>query len=180
MCKLDTMRALSALDGQLLSLQTPASTTIYKQASSSASTRANAMQRYLATARQQPTPYTAKLQFAYDWPNPNMADETLIRKVVDKGRFHDLAVVCKRYGLDRVRKIAGDKIALSPSLRRSFNNIEKGFARTNRTLLGEQIRSRDLYDLFVLAKENGYTTSQLLHDAVRMGPITIPNITRRF
>lgn len=121
-------RALSALDGQTLSLQTPPSNGVYKQSSSSASTRANAMQRYLATAQQQPAPYTAKLQFAYDWANPNMADDTLIRKVVDKGRFHDLAVICKRYGLDHVRKIAGDKIALSPSLRRSFNNIEQGFA----------------------------------------------------
>lgn len=121
-------RALSSLDGQMLSLQTPASTAVNKQASSSASTRADAVQRYLATAQQQPAPYTAKLQFAYDWANSNMADEALIRKVVDKERFHDLAVICKRYGLDRVRKIAGDKIALSPSLRRSFNNIEQGFA----------------------------------------------------
>lgn len=121
-------RALSALDGQMLSLQTPPSSGVYKQSSSSASKRANAMQRYLATAQQQTAPYTAKLQFAYDWANSNMADETLIRKVVDKGRFHDLAVICKRYGLDRVRKIASDKIALSPSLRRSFNNIEQGFA----------------------------------------------------
>lgn len=95
-----------------------------------------------------------------------MTDKTLIRKVVDTWRFHDLAIVCKRYGLGRVRNIAGEKIALSPSLRRSFNNIEKGLARTSRTLLGEQIRSRDFYDLFVLANEDSYATSQLLHDAV--------------
>ncbi|WP_168734228.1 hypothetical protein [Pseudothauera nasutitermitis] len=91
--------------------------------------RSVAVRRYLALARARQTVSALKLQFAYDWSNPNMPAETLIRKVVDKGRFHDLAVICKRYGLERVRELAGDQIAASPALQRSFANIERGFAR---------------------------------------------------
>lgn len=90
--------------------------------------RSAAVRRYLALAQARQTA-SLKLQFAYDWSNPNMPAETLIRKVVDKGRFHDLAMICKQYGLERVRELAGDQIAASPTLQRSFANIERGFAR---------------------------------------------------
>lgn len=72
---------------------------------------------------------TQKLEFAYDWSNSRMSDDALIRKVIDKGRFNDLAVICKHYGLDHVRKIAGDKLASSLRLRRTLSNIAQGFAR---------------------------------------------------
>ena len=120
-------RALSALDGQMLSLQTQAYPAAYKKESPNASVRADAVRRHLAVGQQQRAPYTTKLEFAYDWSNANMADATLIHKVVDKGRFHDLAVICKQFGLDQVRRIASEKIAASASLRRAFANIEQGF-----------------------------------------------------
>lgn len=92
------------------------------------SKRAEEIRRYLALTQSQQNASPLKLQFAYNWSNQNMPEETLIQKVLDKGRFHDLAVICKRYGLARVRQIAGDKIAASPSLKRAFANIEQGFA----------------------------------------------------
>jgi len=119
--------ALSQLDASMLSLQTQTHTGDYKRASPHASARADAVKRHLAVAQQRAS-YTRKLEFAYDWSNPNMADETLIRKVVEKGRFHDLAVICKQFGLEQVRRIASDKIVASATLRRAFTNIEQGFA----------------------------------------------------
>jgi DNA-binding XRE family transcriptional regulator len=162
-------RALSVLGSQTLGLQTQTQTAVYDKAAPSASARANAVQRHLADAQQSHAPYINGLEFAYDWSNPNIADATLIRKVVEKGRFHDLAIICKRFGLEQVRRIASEKIANSVTLRRAFANIEQGFGRTNLTLLGQRVRSRDLYDLFILAKEHGYTIAQLLHDAATYG-----------
>lgn len=95
--------------------------------------RAEEIRRYLALIQPQQSLSPLKLQFAYNWSNQNMPEEMLIQKVVDKGRFHDLAVICKQYGLARVRKIAGDKIAASPSLTRAFANIEQGFAHAQAT-----------------------------------------------
>lgn len=97
-----------------------------KRIDSSSAIRANALRRHLMEQPSQSAP-TQKLEFAYNWSNPAMSDDTLIRSVVAKGRFHDLAVICKRFGLDRVRQITGETIAASPSLRRSFANIEQGF-----------------------------------------------------
>lgn len=120
-------RALSILGSQTLGLQTLTQPAVYQKAPVSVSARADAVQRHLAVAQQQ-APYADKLEFAYDWSNSNMADTTLIRKVVEKGRFHDLAVICKRFGLEQVRRIASEKIAASATLRRAFANIEQGFA----------------------------------------------------
>lgn len=92
--------------------------------------RARAVRRHLTHTQQRCAPDNAKLEFTYDWSNQQMSDETLIHKVVDKGRFHDLAIICKRFGLDRVRRIAQTKLTTSPSLRRAFANIEQGFIHT--------------------------------------------------
>lgn len=121
-------RALSVLNAPMLSLQTQTQPTAYKKALPSPSARANAIRHHLAVAQQQRATYTGKLEFAYDWSNTNMTDEMLIRKVVDKGRFHDLAVICKQFGLEQVRRIANERIAASASLRRAFANIEQGFS----------------------------------------------------
>lgn len=127
-------RALSALAAGILSSQTPhlanhyAKQPVATYTTSSSTSRANALRRHLAYRARNPSP-TQDLEFAYDWSNPGMTEDTLIRKVVDKGRFHDLALICKQYGLERVRQIAGEKIASSPTLSRSFANIEQGFAR---------------------------------------------------
>lgn len=89
--------------------------------------RVNLIRQHLAIAQQR-APYNQKLEFAYNWSNPNMPDDTLIRKVVDKGRFHDLAVICKQFGLERVRSLASKQISGSPPLQRAFQNIEQGFS----------------------------------------------------
>ena len=95
--------------------------------------RSEAVRRYLALTHRQEDSAPLKLQFAYNWSNQNMPDDKLISKVLDKGRFHDLAVICKRYGLARVRQVAGDKLSSSPSLTRSFDNIEQGFLHAQAT-----------------------------------------------
>jgi DNA-binding XRE family transcriptional regulator len=127
-------RALSTLAAGVLSSQTPSFATQYAKqpvatytTTSSNTSRINALRRHLTHHSRQPSP-TQDLEFAYDWSNSGMTEDALIRKVVDKGRFHDLAVICKRYGLERVRQIAGEKMKSSPSLRRSLHNIEEGFA----------------------------------------------------
>lgn len=86
------------------------------------------VRRYLALIQPRLNTSPLQLEFPYNCSNPNMPDDTLIHKVLDKGRFHDLAVICKKYGLTHVRKLAADKISSSPSLQRSFSNIEQGFA----------------------------------------------------
>lgn len=93
------------------------------------SQRSEAVRRYLAQTHSPSGASPLKLEFAYNWSNPNMPDDVLIRKVLEKGRFHDLAVICKQYGLARVRGLAEDRLASSPSLQRSLANIEHGFAR---------------------------------------------------
>lgn len=40
---------------------------------------------------------------------------------------------------------------------------------TKAVVLGQRVRSRDLYDLYILVKDHGYTTEQLLHDAITYG-----------
>lgn len=52
----------------------------------------------------------------------------------------------------------------------SFNVLALDALKTTKAVvLGQRIRSRDLYDLFVLSKEHGYPVLQLLHDAVTYG-----------
>lgn len=131
-------RALSALEAQALSPETfrhqdgsipkaPVTPAYATQPSE----RLAAARRHLALVQQPLVTYASNLEFAYDWSNPQMTDETLIRKVVEKRRFHDLAVICKKFGLDEVRRIADDKIKTSPSLRRAFDNIEQGFTQAH-------------------------------------------------
>lgn len=126
-------RALAELDAGVLSPKPakPATqhslTHLNQRVDSSTAARTHALRRHLTAQSSQSAP-TQTLEFAYNWSNPAMSDDALIRSVVAKGRFHDLAVICKRFGLNRVRLIAGETIAASPSLRRSFANIEQGFA----------------------------------------------------
>lgn len=44
-----------------------------------------------------------------------------------------------------------------------------GLRASKAVALGQRVRSRDLYDLFILAKDHGYHTAQLLRDAVAYG-----------
>lgn len=49
----------------------------------------------------------------------------------------------------------------------SFNVLALDPLKTTKAVvLGQRARSRDLYDLFILARDHDYTCAQLLHDAV--------------
>lgn len=167
-------RALSALAAGVLSSLAPRVANHYAKqpvatyTTSSNTSRANALRRHLTHHSRQPSP-TQDLEFAYDWSNSGMTEDALIRNVVDKGRFHDLAIICKRYGLERVRQIAGEKMKSSSSLRRSLNNIEEGFAKNAFESISTSVRYSDLYDLFILAQTHGYSVAQILDDAVSYG-----------
>ena len=165
-------RALSVLNAGGLATAMPSNSAplveLNKKARPSVAARTTTLRQHLA---RQPTAPDAfqKLEFAYDWSNHDLAEDTLIRKVIDKGRFHDLAVVCKRYGLERVRQAAGDKITSSPRLRRAFSNIAQGFAHEVIALISETARLNHLQNLFILSRQYGYAVSQLLQDAISYG-----------
>lgn len=69
------------------------------------------------------------LSGAYDWSNPEIRDEVLIAKVLEKFRFEDVARLCFHYGLPRVRRVFRereyDPIAHA-CLTRMLSNIDKG------------------------------------------------------
>lgn len=128
-------RALSALAAEDLSAdaltetRAPDSVRFAKAENDhAAANRADALRQHVARQSSR-APQSSGLEFDYQWSNSGMVEETLIRKVADKGRFHDLALICKRFGLDRVRQVAVSQIDASPSLRRALANIEQGFAR---------------------------------------------------
>jgi transcriptional regulator with XRE-family HTH domain len=48
------------------------------------------------------------LDFPYDWSNPNMPEDTLIAKVLEKARFADVSRIFAHFGNERVAHIAQD------------------------------------------------------------------------
>ncbi len=48
------------------------------------------------------------LDFPYDWSNPNISEEALIAKVLDKARFMDVSRVFAYFGHERVKAVAQD------------------------------------------------------------------------
>jgi hypothetical protein len=69
------------------------------------------------------------LSGAYDWSNPNIRDEVLIAKVLEKHKFEDVARLCLHYGVSRVtrafRRHSFDPMATA-SVSRMLRNIRKG------------------------------------------------------
>lgn len=67
------------------------------------------------------------LSAPYDWSNPNIDDDALIAKTAGSLRFEDVARVCRKYGVPRVRKVidesVSDPIAVK-ILSRQIKNIE--------------------------------------------------------
>src|SRR5574343_865818 len=52
----------------------------------------------------------------------------------------------------------------------SFNVLALDALKTTKAVvLGQRVRSRDLYDLFILAQTHGYSVAQILDDAVSYG-----------
>jgi len=69
------------------------------------------------------------LSGAYDWSNPNIGDDVLISKVLERHKFEDVARLCLYYGLPKVKRVfkrqAFEPMALA-TVARMLSNISKG------------------------------------------------------
>lgn len=69
------------------------------------------------------------LSGAYDWSNPNIRDDVLIGKVIEKHKFEDVARLCFYYGVPKVKRIfkqGSYEPMTSASVTRMLGNISKG------------------------------------------------------
>jgi DNA-binding XRE family transcriptional regulator len=73
--------------------------------------------------------HAMQLSFPYDWSNPDLADEVLIYKVIERGLFEDIVRVCLKFGLNKVSEIAASFITTHPlaaaSTHRMLHNISQ-------------------------------------------------------
>jgi hypothetical protein len=69
------------------------------------------------------------LSGAYDWSNPNIRDDVLIGKVLEKHKFEDVTRLCFYYGVPKVKRVFKRR-AFEPvtnaSVTRMLSNISKG------------------------------------------------------
>ena len=67
----------------------------------------------------------------YDWSNPNMRDDVLIAKVLEKHKFDDVARLCFYYGIPKVKRVF-KRSEFEPMTRacvtRMLGNINKGLS----------------------------------------------------
>lgn len=69
------------------------------------------------------------LSGAYDWSNPNIRDDVLIIKVLEKHKFEDVARLCFYYGVAKVKRVFKQRTfepMTSASVTRMLSNISKG------------------------------------------------------
>ena len=69
------------------------------------------------------------LSGAYDWSNPNIKDDVLIGKVLEKHKFEDVARLCFYYGIPKVKRVfkrCEFEHMTSASVSRMLSNISKG------------------------------------------------------
>ncbi len=69
------------------------------------------------------------LSGAYDWSNPNIRDDVLIGKVLEKHKFEDVARLCFYYGVPKVKRVFKRRAfepMTSACVTRMLNNISKG------------------------------------------------------
>jgi len=69
------------------------------------------------------------LSGAYDWSNPNIRDDVLISKVLEKHKFEDVARLCFYYGVPKVKRVFKRRSfepMTSASVTRMLSNISKG------------------------------------------------------
>ena len=59
-----------------------------------------------APLQTEPPPHRLGLDFPYDWSNAAMPDETLIAKVLQRARFHDVSKVFAHFGRPKVEQVA--------------------------------------------------------------------------
>ena len=69
------------------------------------------------------------LSFPYDWSNPDIPDDVLISKVIQRGIFEDIVRVSAKYGIQKVRAMADsfatDHPFAASGLHRMLSNISK-------------------------------------------------------
>jgi hypothetical protein len=69
------------------------------------------------------------LSGAYDWSNPNIRDDVLILKVLERHKFEDVARLCFYYGVPKVKRVF-KRQAFEPMtnviVTRMLSNISKG------------------------------------------------------
>ena len=69
------------------------------------------------------------LSGAYDWSNPNIRDDVLIGKVLEKHKFEDVARLCFYFGVPKVKRVFKRRAfehMTSASVARMLSNISKG------------------------------------------------------
>ena len=69
------------------------------------------------------------LSGAYDWSNPNIKDDVLIGKVLEKHKFEDVARLCFYYGVPKVKRVFKRRAfepMTSATVTRMLRNISKG------------------------------------------------------
>jgi hypothetical protein len=69
------------------------------------------------------------LSGAYDWSNPDIRDDVLISKVLEKHKFEDVARLCFYYGVPKVKRVFKRRAfepMTSASVTRMLSNISKG------------------------------------------------------
>jgi hypothetical protein len=87
---------------------------------------------------------------AYDWSNPNMKDDVLIGKVLERLKFEDVAHLCFFYGVAKVKrvfKLREFEYPTRASLARMLGNIHKG-------MLASEGRAKDGRPLSALQKDD--------------------------
>lgn len=73
------------------------------------------------------------LSGAYDWSNPNIKDDVLISKVLEKHKFEDVARLCFYYGVPKVKRVFKRRLfepMTNASVARMLSNISKGLRAT--------------------------------------------------
>ncbi len=69
-----------------------------------------------------------ELSFPYDWSNPDLGEDVLIRLILKRGIFQDILEACRHFGYGRVQEIASGMDDNSRVLR-SLQNIKEGMRR---------------------------------------------------
>jgi hypothetical protein len=66
--------------------------------------------------------------FPYNWSLGAMSDRLLIEKVLEKFIFHDVVILCAKFGIDHIEQAFKEvKPNASKHELNTFNNIKKAF-----------------------------------------------------
>jgi hypothetical protein len=83
------------------------------------------------------------LSGAYDWSNPNMRDDVLIGKVLEKHKFEDVARLCFFYGVPKVKRVfrrCEFEQMTRACVTRMLGNISKGLCAMQAGNAGDRTR----------------------------------------